>query len=128
MRFLVDTQIAIWALLDDVRLSEEARETLGDLTNECFFSVSSIWELAIKRALKKPGFLHDPREIRTQLLANGYEELTIQSKHVVEVDSLPPIHKDPFDRILIAQATVEGITFLTADPMIARYPGPIRKV
>jgi PIN domain nuclease of toxin-antitoxin system len=128
MRFLVDTQITIWALLDDARLSEPAREVLGDLTNECVFSVSSIWEIAIKRALKKPGFLLDPREIRRQLLANGYEELTIQSKHVVEVDSLAPIHKDPFDRMLIAQATVEGIILLTADATIAKYPGSIRRV
>ncbi|HME58106.1 MAG TPA: type II toxin-antitoxin system VapC family toxin [Terracidiphilus sp.] len=124
----MDTQIAIWALLDDVRLGEPAREALGDLTNECIFSVSSIWEIAIKRALKKPGFLHDPREIRRQLLANGYEELTIQSQHAVTVDSIPLIHRDPFDRILIAQAMVEGITLLTADPRIAQYPGPIWKV
>jgi len=128
MRFLVDTRIAIWALLDDARLSEPARKALGDFTNECIFSASSIWEIAIKRALKKPGFLHDPREIRRQLLANGYDELSIESKHVVEVDSLPHIHKDPFDRILIAQALVEGITLLTADARIAQYPGPIRKV
>jgi len=128
MRFLVDTQIAIWALLDDARLSEGAREAVGDLTNECFFSVSSIWEISIKRALKKPGFLHNPREIRRQLLANGYEELTIQSKHAVEIDSLPPIHKNPFDRILIAQAVVEGIVLLTSEAVIAKYPGPIRKV
>jgi PIN domain nuclease of toxin-antitoxin system len=128
MRFLVDTQIAIWALLDDARLGESARKALGDLTNECIFSVSSIWEIAIKRALNKPGFLHDPREIRRQLLANGYEELTIQSRHVVEVDSLPLLHKDPFDRLMIAQAVVEGITLLTADPVIAQYPGPIWKV
>jgi len=128
MRFLVDTQIAIWALLDDARLSEPAREALGDLGNECIFSVSSIWEIAIKRALKKRGFLHDPREIRRQLLANGYVELDILGRHVVAVDSLPHIHKDPFDRILIAQAIVEGITLLTADARIAQYPGPIRKV
>ena len=62
------------------------------------------------------------------MMENGYEELTIESKHVVAVDSLSPIHKDPFDRILIAQAMVEGITLLTADPVIAQYPGPIRKV
>jgi PIN domain nuclease of toxin-antitoxin system len=128
MRFLVDTQVAIWALLDNPRLSEAARNLLNNSTNECLFSVSSIWEIAIKRALKKPDFLHDPREVRRQLISNGYDELTIQSKHVVAVDSLPPIHKDPFDRILIAQAMVEGITLLTADPVIAKYPGPIRKV
>jgi PIN domain nuclease of toxin-antitoxin system len=126
MRFLVDTQVAIWALLDDPRLSKTARDLLGNPTNECFFSVSSIWEIAIKRALKKPDFLYDPREIRRQLISNGYDELTIQSRHAVEVDSLPPIHKDPFDRMLIAQAMVEGIILLTADASIARYPGPIR--
>jgi PIN domain nuclease of toxin-antitoxin system len=62
------------------------------------------------------------------LIENGYEELTLQSRHVVAVDSLAHIHKDPFDRILIAQAMVEGITLLTADTVIAQYPGPIRKV
>jgi PIN domain nuclease of toxin-antitoxin system len=128
MRLLVDTQIAIWALLDTPSLSETARDLIGNPTNECFFSVSSIWEIAIKRALKKPDFLHDPREIRRQLIANDYCELTIQSRHAVEVDSLPLIHKDPFDRILIAQAMVEGITLLTADPVIAQYPSPIKKV
>jgi PIN domain nuclease of toxin-antitoxin system len=62
------------------------------------------------------------------LIDNGYEELPVLGQHAVEVDILPPIHKDPFDRILIAQAMIEGITLLTADPVIARYPGPIRKV
>jgi PIN domain nuclease of toxin-antitoxin system len=128
MRFLVDTQIALWALLSDGRLSRPARQILNNMTNECMFSVSSIWEIAIKRALRKPGFLHDPREIRRQLITNGYAEITIQSQHVVAVDSLAPIHKDPFDRILIAQAIVEGITLLTADPVIAKYPGPIKRV
>ena len=70
----------------------------------------------------------DPREVRRLLIENDYQELTTQSQHVVMVDSMPPIHKDPFDRILIAQAMVEGITLLTADPVIAKYPGPIRKV
>jgi PIN domain nuclease of toxin-antitoxin system len=128
MRFLVDTQVAIWALLDNPHLTKTARNLLGDSANECFFSASSIWEIAIKRALKKPGFLYDPREIRWQLMENGYAELTIQSQHAVAVDSLIPIHKYPFDRILIAQAMVEGIILLTADPVIAQYPGPIQKV
>jgi PIN domain nuclease of toxin-antitoxin system len=128
MRFLVDTQIALWALFDDPRLSRTARELLNSTENEFLFSVSSIWEIAIKRGLKKPGFVHDPRIIRRYLIDNGYGELAIRSDQVVEVDSLPPIHEDPFDRLLIAQAMVEGITLLTADPLIAQYPGPIRKV
>jgi len=128
MNYLIDTQLAIWALFNDPRLSQEAREILDAPVNRFQFSVCTIWEIAMKRGLNKAGFQHDPREIRRYLLRNGCDELTIHSKHVVEVDSLPSIHKDPFDRILIAQAMVEGITLLTADPRIAQYPGPIRKV
>jgi PIN domain nuclease of toxin-antitoxin system len=128
MNYLIDTQLVLWALFDDPRLSQEARQILDAPENRFQFSVSTIWEIAIKRGLNKPGFQIDPREIRRHLLRNGCDELTIQSKHVVEVDSLPPIHKDPFDRILIAQAIVEGMTLLTADAVIAQYPGPIRAV
>jgi len=128
MRFLLDTQLAIWILLDHPKLRAKARATLMAAENQFSFSVSSIWEIAIKRAQRRPDFLYDPRVIRRRLIDDGYEELAVLGRHVVEVDSLPPIHKDPFDRILIAQATVEGITLLTADPVIARYPGPIRKV
>ncbi|MGA2350735.1 MAG: type II toxin-antitoxin system VapC family toxin [Terracidiphilus sp.] len=128
MKFLFDTHVAIWTLFDDHRLSQTARGILNDPSNEFLFSVCNIWEISIKRGLHGHGFQHDPREIRQYLLRNGCEELTIQSRHIVEVDNLPPIHKDPFDRILIAQAIVEGITLLTADAVIAQYPGPIRKV
>jgi PIN domain nuclease of toxin-antitoxin system len=128
MKFLLDTQVAIWILLDHPNLKAEARTILRTSENQIAFSVSSIWEIAIKRALRRPDYLHDPRVIRRQLMDDGYEELPVLGRHVVEVDSLRPIHKDPFDRILIAQAMVEGITLLTADPVIAKYPGPIRKV
>lgn len=128
MRFLLDTQIMIWVAIGDPQLKPRARAILNNEANQLLFSVSSIWEIAIKRALKRHDFLYDPREIRRQFMANGYEELPILGHHVVAIDSLAPIHKDPFDRILIAQAMVEGITLLTADPMIAKYPGPIRKV
>jgi PIN domain nuclease of toxin-antitoxin system len=115
-------------LFNDRRLSPAAREIVSNPGNKFVFSVCNIWEIAIKRGLRSPDFQHNPREIRQYLLRNGCEELPIQSRHVVEVDSLPPIHKDPFDRILIAQAMVEGITLLTADAVIAQYPGPICKV
>jgi PIN domain nuclease of toxin-antitoxin system len=128
MNYLIDTQLAIWALFDDPHLSEKARQILDASENRIQFSVCTIWEIAIKRGLNRADFQHDPREIRRHLIRNGCTELTIQSEHVVEVDSLPPIHKDPFDRMLIAQAMVEGITLLTADPVVARYPGPILKV
>ena len=128
MNYLIDTPLVLWAIVDDPRLSRDARRILDAPENKSYFSVCTIWEIAIKRGLNRAGFQHDPREIRKYLLHNGAEELTIQSHHVVAVDSLPPIHKDPFDRILIAQAMVEGITLLTVDARIARYPGPIRKV
>ncbi|HWG22162.1 MAG TPA: type II toxin-antitoxin system VapC family toxin [Terracidiphilus sp.] len=128
MKFLLDTQLDLWILLDHPKLRAEARNLLIDPANEFVFSVSSIWEIAIKRSLKRPDFLHDPRIIRRQLIEDGHEELPVLGQHAVAVDSLPPIHKDPFDRLLIAQAMVEGILLLTADPVIARYPGPIRKV
>ena len=128
MRFLLDTHFVLWLPLDDPRISREARTTILNPANSFTFSVSSIWEIAIKRRLGRPGFPHDPREIRRLLIENGYEELGIESRHVVLVDSIPLIHKDPFDRVLIAQALVEGITLLTADPVIAKYPGPILKV
>jgi PIN domain nuclease of toxin-antitoxin system len=101
---------------------------LSSRENEFVFSDASIWEIAIKRGLGRFDFLFDPREIRRQMLENGYEELAVLGQHAVAVDILPSIHKDPFDRILIAQAMVEGITLLTTDPVIASYPGPIRRV
>jgi PIN domain nuclease of toxin-antitoxin system len=128
MKFLLDTQFVLWVPVDAPHIRSQARSILTNPANEFVFSVSSIWEIAIKRALQRPDFMFDPREIRRLLIENGYEELTIQSRHAVAVDFLPRIHKDPFDRILIAQAMVEGITLLTADAVIARYPGPIRKV
>ena len=128
MRFLLDTQFVLWVPVDDPRIGSQARTILSDPANHFLFSVTSIWEIAIKRGLQRSDFLFDPREIRRLMIENGYEELTLQSQHAVAVDSLPLIHKDPFDRILIAQAMVEGITLLTADPVIAKYPGPIRKV
>ena len=132
MRFLLDTHFALWVTINSSRISVEvsveARTILLNPGNELVFSVSSIWEIAIKKGLGRPDFPYDPREIRRQLMMNGHEELTIESRHVVLVDSMPLIHKNPFDRILISEAMVEGITLLTADPVIAKYPGLIRKV
>jgi PIN domain nuclease of toxin-antitoxin system len=87
-----------------------------------------LWEVAIKRGLGRSDLGADVRLLRRGLLDNGYTELPITSEHAVSLDSLPPLHKDPFDRILIAQSIVEGITLLTADPIVAQYPVPIRKV
>jgi PIN domain nuclease of toxin-antitoxin system len=128
MKFLLDTQLVVWALIEQKRLSTQARSIIEDAQSELVFSTSSLWEIAIKRGLGRKDFQFDPRVLRRTMLNAHYEELPVLGQHAVEVDSLPPIHKDPFDRILIAQAMVEGITLLTADRVIAQYPGPIRKV
>jgi PIN domain nuclease of toxin-antitoxin system len=101
---------------------------LQDANNQIVFSTASVWEIAIKHSAGKSDFPYPAQSIRTQLLKAGYEELPVLGEHALAVESLPAIHKDPFDRLLIAQAMVEGITLLTADATIARYPGPIRKV
>ncbi len=128
MRYLLDTHVVLWAILDSPRLGPVTREILGNLENRLYFSATCIWEISIKRGRLKHDFLYDPHEIRMRLTENGYEELPIWSQHAAEVGALPPIHKNPFDRLLIAQAMVEGITLLTSDAVVAQYPGPIRKV
>ena len=128
MTFLLDTQLVIWIPIDAPHIGKTGRAILTDPANTFLFSAASVWEIAIKRAHKGGDFAYDPRAIRKQLLANGYDELPVQGSHAIMVESLLPIHKDPFDRILIAQAMVEGITLLTRDAVVARYPGPIRKI
>ena len=128
MKLLLDTHVLIWAAGLPDRLSANARELIADADNELFFSAASLWEIAIKSGLGREDFTVDARLLRRGLLDNGYSELPVASEHAVAVDGLPPIHRDPFDRLLIAQAMVEGITLLTADELVARYPGPIRKI
>lgn len=128
MKLLLDTHLLLWAAGDPSRLSSDARALIEDLGNDLVFSAASLWEVAIKRGLGRTDFQVDPRLLRRGLLDNGYGELPIASEHAVAVDALPRIHADPFDRILVAQSMVEGITLLTADPIVARYPGPVRHV
>jgi len=101
---------------------------LNDRRNEPLFSAASIWEIAIKNALGRDDFRVDPRLLRRSLLDNGYSELPVTSEHAVAIDGLPPLHKDPFDRLLLAQALSEGIVLLTTDAQLARYAGPVRLV
>jgi PIN domain nuclease of toxin-antitoxin system len=101
---------------------------IEDPGNILIFSVASLWEIAIKRGLGRDDFRVDTRLLRRGLIDNGYAELAITSEHVVAVDSLPPLHRDSFDRLLIAQATAEGVTLLTSDKALAAYLGPIRAV
>ncbi|MEK6371435.1 MAG: type II toxin-antitoxin system VapC family toxin [Acidobacteriota bacterium] len=128
MKLLLDTQILLWAAGHPERLSAAARRQLNTPKNELLFSAASLWEIAIKSSLGREDFRVEPRLLRRGLLDNGYTELPITSEHAVNIDSLPHLHKDPFDRILLAQAFTEGITLLTGDAQLAHYPGPVRKV
>jgi PIN domain nuclease of toxin-antitoxin system len=128
MKLLLDTHLLLWAAGEPRRLSKQARTLIGNPDNELLFSAASLWEVAIKRGLGREDFKVDARLLRRGLLDNGYNELPIVSDHVVATESLPPIHKDPFDRVLVAQATVEGVTLLTIDPLVSQYPGPIKTV
>jgi PIN domain nuclease of toxin-antitoxin system len=127
MKLLLDTHILLWAAGEPDRLPAEARALIADDANELLFSAASLWEVAIKSGLGREDFVADARLLRRGLLDNGYGELPVASEHAVAVGDLPPVHRDPFDRLLVAQAMVEGVTLLTSDELIARYPGPIRK-
>lgn len=128
MKLLLDTHLLLWAAMDAVRLPAVAREMIEDDANASVFSVASIWEVAIKRGLDRPDFQVDPRLFRRGLLDNGYAELPILGPHAAAVGGLPTIYKDPFDRLLIAQALAEGILLLPVDPMVGRYSAPVRLV
>lgn len=128
MKLLLDTHLLLWAADQQGRLSADAVGLISDPANELFFSAASLWEIAIKQGLGRADFKVDARLLRRGLLDNGYSELPVASEHAVAIDSLPSLHKDPFDRMLVAQAMIEGITLLTADSILAQYPGPIRKV
>ncbi len=128
MKLLLDTHLLLWAAAQPERLSRPAQLLLADTKNQLLFSAASIWEISSKRGLGRADFHVDPRLLRRGLIDNEYEELPITGAHAATVDMLPPLHKDPFDRILIAQSIVESITFLTADPLLAQYPGSIRVI
>ncbi len=128
MKLLLDTHLLLWAAQGIDRLPADARMLMSEPENDLLFSVASLWEIVIKCGLGREDFKVDPRLLRRSLLDNGYHELPIHSEHVVAIAALPPIHKDPFDRLLIAQAIAEGITLLTTDTQVAKYPGPIQNV
>ncbi|MEZ0328518.1 MAG: type II toxin-antitoxin system VapC family toxin [Dissulfuribacterales bacterium] len=128
MKLLLDTHLLLWAAQGVEYLSSDARTLIGNPENELFFSVASLWEIVIKCGLGREDFMVDPRLLRRGLLDNDYHELPILSEHVVAIGGLPSIHKDPFDRLLVAQAIVEGIILITADMQVAQYSGPIKRV
>lgn len=128
MRLILDTHLLVWAAQGSPRLSKRAADQIDDLRNELWFSVVSLWEVSIKSALGRPDFSVDCGTLRRGLLEQGYLELPVSGIHAVQVQDLPLIHRDPFDRMLITQAQVERLTLLTSDFMVAAYPGAIEHV
>lgn len=128
MKLLLDTHILLWSAGQPDKLSDEARMLLLDTTNVLYFSAASIWEIVIKRGLGRDDFKVDPLRLLKQLVINGYEEVAVSSDHALAVEVLPPLHKDPFDRILIAQARAEGMLLLTADCQVSLYGDGIKAV
>ncbi len=126
-RVLPDTHLLLWLAEDSIRMPHEAAVELEDDANEVFFSVASIWEISIKAALSKPGFPVNPSAIRKGLLDIGFQELLITSAHVIAVAKLPLHHRDPFDRLLVAQAETEGLTLMTTDKTLARYGPSVKR-
>jgi PIN domain nuclease of toxin-antitoxin system len=128
MKLLLDTHILLWAAGQPEKLSAEACALLNDPANELLFSAASMWEIVIKQGLGREDFQVAASQVRRGLVDNGYHELSITSDHALAIEALPPLHKDPFDRILIAQSKVEGILLLTSDSLLSQYPGPVRQV
>lgn len=128
MNLLLDTHVLLWAAGQPERLPKNAQKLLLDEANELFFSPVSLWEVAIKRTLGREDFRADPRRLWRMLLTHGYRELTVTSEHTVAVDSLPPLHKDPFDRLLLAQARIEGFDLLTTDTALSAYGEGVRRI
>ncbi len=125
MNYLLDTHLLLWSAFGDRRLPKRARKIILSQDHDLWFSVASIWEVAIKQASGRRDFDVDPGALRTGLLKAGYRELDIRGPHVLTVRLLPTIHRDPFDRILVAQAHAEGLSLLTADATLQVYGSPV---
>ncbi|MET0625654.1 MAG: type II toxin-antitoxin system VapC family toxin [Pyrinomonadaceae bacterium] len=125
MRILVDTQCFLWSFLDPSRLSDTAKRVLSDGEDELFFSAASSWEIAIKAGIGKLRLPEPPEDyVPPRIVRAGMTALDVTHAHALRVHALPPVHRDPFDRLLVAQSVAEGLTILTADPQIGRYSIP----
>lgn len=128
MRLLLDTHLLLWAAGQPEKLSLTAAQLINNPDNILMFSTARIWEITIERSLGRVNFKVEPRQLRRGLVENGYQELMISSAHVLAIEQLPPIHKDPFDRLLVAQAQAEGVVLLTADSLLGQFGEMIRLV
>jgi PIN domain nuclease of toxin-antitoxin system len=127
-RFLVDTQLLLWNVYGSRKLPAKVARLFQDGRHQFFYSAASLWEIAIKAARGREDFTADTAAIRDALDANGFHDLPIAAQHAVALSRLPPIHADPFDRMLIAQAIVEPMALITSDGRLAAYPGTIEVV
>jgi PIN domain nuclease of toxin-antitoxin system len=127
VRLLVDTHLLLWAAAKSRRLPKLARTLLEDGENEVLFSAASLWEIVIKAALRKPDFKVDVSLLRPALQEMGFLELPVSGVHAETLASLPAVHKDPFDRMLVAQCVAEKVVLLTNDELLGDY-GEIVKV
>jgi PIN domain nuclease of toxin-antitoxin system len=127
-RFLVDTQLLLWNVYGSRRLPASVARLFRDGRHRFFYSAASLWEIAIKASRGREDFVADVAAIRETLEDNGFDELPITGQHAVAVAGLPPIHADPFDRMLVAQALAEPMAFITTDERLATYPGTIEVV
>ena len=123
MKILLDTHLLLWAAAG--KLAPNAAAYIENMSNTLLFSSAGIWEIIIKCDPGRPDFAVDPAALYGGLLGAGYVELPVTARHSLLLRTLPMLHKDPFDRIMIAQAASEGITFITADKVVAQYPGSI---
>ena len=128
MRVLLDSHILIWAVAATGRLGKAVIAELEDSANEVLFSAASIWEIAIKYQLRRPDFIHEPNQIARAALATGFVELPVRATTAAVVATLPALHRDPFDRLLIAQAMTEPALLYTADPQLLPYSDLVRRV
>ena len=128
MRILLDTHLLLWLLSGSPRMPGEAKRLILDVANEVHFSAASVWEVAIKKALRRDDFQIEPMRFADTLARSGLSELAVRAVHAARVASLPAVHRDPFDRLLIAQALTEPMTLLTNDEMLANYGAIVQVV
>lgn len=128
MSFLLDTHLLLWLAAEPQRLPDAVLDIVNDESIDSIFSAVSLWEVTIKSSLGRPDFAVDGRVLRRGLLESGFPELAIESRHVLAVADLPDIHRDPFDRLLIAQARMEGLILLSVDEQLAGYGATVRTV
>jgi PIN domain nuclease of toxin-antitoxin system len=128
LNLLLDTHLLLWSALGDSRLPRDAETLISAPENTLWFSVASIWEVVIKSGLGRPDFRLDAAALRAGLLANDYQELPVEGRHVLMLRQLPDLHRDPFDRLLLAQANADGLAFVTSDRALAGYGDVVRLV